>query len=120
MWSGFLLTEVSHHAPLSSMGSGKITNTPERWKHLELSKSRQTGPDREGPQTGSLREQAAACVQELTRRPPAAGKPEDRWRLCLIGQSREKKPPQSPPAARPQGEESQEAGDLSPPCPVTP
>lgn len=100
---------------------GRSTNSPERWKDLQLSKSRQTGPDREGPQTGSLREQVAACVQGADQTP--SGRREarrDRWRLCLMGQSREKKPPQSLPAARLQGEESQQAGGWSPPYLLTP
>lgn len=57
------------------VGSGKINRQPWQWKYLWLCKSRQTGRDREGPQTGRLGKQASACVQGADQTPWAAGPP---------------------------------------------
>lgn len=124
------LTEVGPHA---APGSRQSHPRPLRglWKDqqtaraVEISLARQVQTDRAGterdPRRGRLGEQAAACVQGADQTPSGrreAGR--DRWRLCLMGQSREQEPAQSPGlppgggfrAARPTG--SREPGGRRP------
>lgn len=103
----------SHPGPLRGLWKDQQTA-----RRVEISLALQAQTERawtEGdPRRGDLSEQAAACVQGLTRHPPAAGKLGDRWRLCLMGQSREREPRRSPPWQ--QGEGSREAGGASAPA----
>lgn len=81
------------------VGFGKINKQP---RAVETSPVLQVQTDRawaeRDPRRGRLREQAAACVQGADQTP--SGRREaggDRCRLCLMGQSREREPPWSPP-----------------------
>lgn len=71
-------------------------------------------PGQRGTPDGATQRTSRGLCAGLTRHPPAAGKPGDRWCLCLMGQSGEREPRRSP--AWQQREGSREAGEAAAPA----